>query len=127
MLPSMVQMRRRLWSLSGASSVAVSKPVKFADQNARPASPKQFSRPRFWRPASPALLGSIACHHPRRTSMSVEIVSLLVAKNQRRNRLSRPLSTEKLCSADLFSRYTRMSRRLSFNPATVDEQRGGRH
>jgi hypothetical protein len=33
--------------------------------------------------------------------------------------LSRPLSTEKLCSADLSSRYTRMSRRRNacpFNP-----------
>jgi hypothetical protein len=38
-------------------------------------------------------------------------ISLPVAKNQRRNRLSRPLSTEKLCSADLSSRYTRKSRR----------------
>jgi hypothetical protein len=43
--------------------------------------------------------------------------SLLVAKNQRRNRLSRPLSTEKLCSADLSSRYTRKSRRRNaFQP-----------
>jgi hypothetical protein len=41
----------------------------------------------------------------------------------RRNRLSRPLSTEKLCSADLSSRYTRKSRRrnaLFFQPGRVE-------
>jgi hypothetical protein len=55
----------------------------------------------------------------RRASKSVEIVSLLVTKNQRRNRLSRPVSTEKICSENLSSRYTRMSRRRNacpFNP-----------
>ena len=38
-------------------------------------------------------------------------VALLVAKNQRCNRLSRARSTERLCSASLSSRYMRKSRR----------------